>query len=264
MFSATNRVDFYEELQDKGSIILVNTSERTLKGEGSTHFGRYIIARTMAAAFERAAIPEQKRRPTFLIVDEAAPYFDSIFEKLLTRVRQYKLGICLAFQHMEQADDNLKSAIASNTSVKLAGGLGYADSRWLARDMETTPEFIKAQHRDQRDPPQWTHLACYVRNYTPSAVSLTVPFYVLDKMEHMTQDEHRALLEANRERVAALALPTPEPIAVQEPPPKPATTTSSPKSAPAPAPTPKPIVPQPITLNTDPDHGEAGEAANKW
>jgi hypothetical protein len=203
MFTTSNRVDFYDELQNKGSIILINTSERVLKGEASTLFGRYAIARTMAAAFERAAIPEQKRRPTFLIIDEAAPYFDDTFDKLLTRVRQYKLGVCLAFQHMEQASEKLRSSIASNTSVKLAGGLGYADSRWLSRDMETTPEFLKAQHRDHRDPPQWTKLACFVRNYTPSAVSLTIPFYALEQMPQMTAEEHRALVARNSERICA-------------------------------------------------------------
>ena len=208
MFTTRNRVDFYDELQNKGTIILINTSERVLKGDASTLFGRYAIARTMAAAFERAAIPEQKRRPTFLIVDEAAPYFDDTFDKILTRVRQYKLGVCLAFQHMEQASEKLRSSIASNTSVKLAGGLGYTDSRWLARDMETTPEFLKAQHRDQHDPPQWTQLACYVKNYTPSAVSVTVPFYVLENMPQMTAAEHSALSAQNADRVSApLALP---------------------------------------------------------
>src|SRR5208282_2149967 len=206
MFANKNKVDFYDELQNKGSIILVNTSERLLKENGSPLFGRYIIARTLAAAFERASISEQTRRPTFLIVDEAAPYFDDTFEKILTRVRQFKLGVCLAFQHMEQASEKLRSAIASNTSVKMAGGLGYTDSRWLARDMETTPEFLKAQRRDGSDPPQWTQLACYVRNYTPQAVSIRVPFYTLENMPQMTDEEHRALLERNKARVSTIFL----------------------------------------------------------
>jgi len=228
MFANKNKVDFYDELQNKGSIILVNTSERLLKENGSPLFGRYIIARTLAAAFERASISEQTRRPTFLIVDEAAPYFDDTFEKILTRVRQFKLGVCLAFQHMEQASEKLRSAIASNTSVKMAGGLGYTDSRWLARDMETTPEFLKAQRRDSADSPQWTQLACYVRNFTPQAVSLTVPFYLLEKMPQMAPAEHRALVERNRARVSSTSLdidsaPLPQPprattLSAQSPP----------------------------------------------
>ena len=212
MFATDNKVDFFDELQNRGSIIVVNTSESILKQDASTLFGRYIIARTMAAAFERTSIPQEKRRPTFLIIDEAAPYFDDTFDKLLTRVRQFKLGVCVAFQHMEQASEKLRSSIASNTSVKMAGGLGYADSRWLARDMETTPEFLKAQRRDSADPPQWTQLACYVRNFTPQAVSLTIPFYVLETMPQMTAAEHRALLDRNRMRVSSIsAKPTGRP-----------------------------------------------------
>ena len=204
MFTTSNRIDFYDELQNKGSIVLVNTSEMLLKENASPLFGRYIIARTMASAFERAAIPEQQRRPTFLIIDECAPYVDDTFDKLLTRLRQFKLGVCAAFQHMEQVSEKLRSSIASNTSVKLAGGLGYSDSRWLARDMEATPEFLKAQRRDAAEPPKWTQLACYVRNYTTQAVSLTVPFYTLENMPQMTSAEYRALLERNRARVSSL------------------------------------------------------------
>jgi hypothetical protein len=219
MFSTSNKVDFFDELQNRGSIVLVNTSESLLKQDGSTLFGRYIIARTMASAFERASVPEERRRATLLIIDEAAPYFDDTFDKLLTRVRQFKLGVCVAFQHMEQASEKLRSAIASNTSVKMAGGLGYTDSRWLARDMETTPEFLKAQRRDNADPPKWTQLACYVRNYTPQAVSITVPFYALENMPRMTPPEHAALLERNRERVSSPTkpAPAPEPQPVSEP-----------------------------------------------
>jgi len=229
MFSSTNKIDFFEELQTRGSIILVNTSERLLKENASPLFGRYIIARTLASVFERAAIPENKRRPTFLIIDEAAPYFDDTFDKLLTRVRQFKLGVCVAFQHMEQASEKLRSSIASNTSVKLAGGLGYTDSRWLARDMESTPEFLKAQRRDSAEPPQWTELACYVRNFTPRAVSLTIPFYMLENMPQMTEIEHNAMLERNRARVSS---PAPE----AKPPPQ----ASPPSPPPAPKSPPKP------------------------
>jgi len=251
MFANKNKVDFYDELQNRGSIILVNTSERLLKENGSPLFGRYIIARTLGAAFERASIPEQTRRPTFLIVDEAAPYFDDTFEKILTRVRQFKLGVCLAFQHMEQASEKLRSAIASNTSVKMAGGLGYTDSRWLSRDMETTPEFLKAQHRDSADPPQWTELACYVRNFTPQAVSLTVPFYLLEKMPQMAPAEHRALLERNRARVSSTSLDI-DPAPLPQPP---RGATHSPQSPPlAAANAPPPPRPQEDTQ----------EAASEW
>jgi len=110
MFSTVNSLDMFTEL-NRGAIILVNTSENFVK-DASPLFGRYMIARVMADAFERASTPREDRRPTLLIVEEAAPYFDDTFDKLLTRVRQFKLGVVIAFQHMEQASDGLRSAIA--------------------------------------------------------------------------------------------------------------------------------------------------------
>ena len=196
MFSTVNKVDMFTEL-NRGAIVLINTSEALLK-EGSATFGRYIIARVMAAAFERVPILPEDRRFAFLIVDEAAPYFDETFEKLLNRVRQFKLGVVIAFQNLEQASEKLRSTIASSTAVKYAGGTGYTDSRWLAREMRVDPEFVLAQKRDGARPPQWTQFACYLRNFTDRAVSLTVPFYALENMPKMSDEEHAQLLERNR------------------------------------------------------------------
>ena len=202
MFVGVNKVDFFSEI-NRGAIIVVNTSENLLK-EGSTTFGRYIIARVMAAAFERAPMPPETRRPTFLIVDEAAQYFDETFDKLLNRVRQFKLGVVIAFQNTQQANDKLKASIASSTAVKYAAGTSFDDARWLAREMRCDPDFILAQKRDGR-PPKWAQFACYVRNFTSSAVSLKVPFFTLEQMPQMTDAEHAQLLERNRARVTAPA-----------------------------------------------------------
>jgi hypothetical protein len=130
------------------------------------------------------------------------PYFDEQFEKLLNRVRQFKLGVVIAFQNLEQTSEKLRSTIASSTAVKYAGGTGYTDARWLSREMRVEPEFILAQRRDATRPPKWTQFACYVRNFTDRAVSLTVPFYQLEHMLKMSEVDHEALLARNRARVS--------------------------------------------------------------
>jgi hypothetical protein len=283
MFSTVNKIDFFDEMQ-RGSCILVNTSEALLK-DASALFGRYIIARVMAAAFERAPLPDDKRRPTFLIVDEAAPYFDDQFEKLLTRVRQFKLGVVIAFQHLEQAPEKLRSAIASNTTVKYAGGLGYADSRWLAREMRSTPEALLALRKDEREPPQFTGYACHVRGMG-RPVNLTAPFYVLENMLKMTDEQHALLLDRNRERTSYTAPPAapaphsgPQPPEAEagvesEPAASPKSESTQPPSNPAPTVPPAKPDPQPSAKTTtpapggpaadDPHTGDHTEPATKW
>jgi hypothetical protein len=210
MFTASaNTLDLFAEM-DKGTCVLVNTNANLLKDDGMVLFGRYVIARTLAAALERSTVADSGRKPVFLIVDEAAPYFDASFDQLLTRVRQFKLGCVIAFQHLEQATDKLKSSIASNTSIKYAGGLGYSDRRWLAREMETDEEFIRAQRKDRSTPPQWTQFALYVRNQMDAALSLTIPFYRLENLPRLSAAAHARLLAQNKKRVSAIAAPEPK------------------------------------------------------
>ena len=257
MFTASaNTLDLFAEM-DKGTCVLVNTNANLLKEDGMVLFGRYVIARTLAAALERSTIPDGKRKPAFLIVDEAAPYFDATFDQLLTRVRQFKLGCVIAFQHLEQATDKLKSSIASNTSIKYAGGLGYSDRRWLAREMETNEEFIRAQRKDRNIPPQWTQFALYVRNQMDAALSLTIPFYTLESMPQMNLVAHERLLAENKRRVSAIAAPEPKSQADKSP----EGALRAPKAEPSPAPKP-PVAAPP--KSSDPDTGSHTEKASKW
>jgi hypothetical protein len=260
MFSTVNKVDFFEEMQ-RGTCILVNTSEAMLK-DASPLFGRYIIARVMAAAFERASLRDAQRKPAFLVVDEAAPYFDDQFEKLLTRVRQFKLGVVIAFQHLEQASEKLRSAIASNTSVKFAGGLGFADSRWLSREMRTSPESLLALQKDSAEPPQYTNYSCYVRGEA-AALNVNLPFFALERMPVMSAAEHAALIERNK---ACTTYTPPAPVAPASAASEaPAGTAASPtKDASAPSSPPHPVKSDVATDPPKPSDDDPGEPSDKW
>ena len=212
MFTTVNKLDLFDEM-NKRSVILVNSNARILK-ESSTLFGRYILARCMAAAFEREPIPQGNREPFLIVIDEAAPYFDEMFEKLWTRVRQYKVVVLSAFQHMKQLSPELLSAIGSSTSVKLVGGLGFDDSRWIARDMNTSPEFLLAQKSDPAEPPaipEWAQIACFVRKSLDRTLSVFLKFHILRDLPQMSAAEHQEFLKRNSDHVSDhSAAPLPE------------------------------------------------------
>lgn len=209
MFSAPrNKIDIPTALNE-GKIVLVNTAKDFLKG-GSSILGRYFIALTLQAALERAAVPEGQRRPAFLYIDEAAEYFDNNIDNLLSQARKYRLGMVMAHQYLDQLAGGLRASIASNTSIKLAGGVSDRDARSVAPDMRTTPTFILEQRKGAKE----THFACYIRNATATALSLTIPFGTMEREPSMSDEAYRRLLDANRARVAALEegpAPTPPP-----------------------------------------------------
>ncbi len=113
--SPETKVDLHAEL-NKGSIILVDTAKDYLKG-ASDNFGRIFISLTLQAILERAAIPAAERKDTFVFVDEAASYFDSNIDDLLTDARKYRCGLVLAHQYLDQASSSLKASLAANIRV---------------------------------------------------------------------------------------------------------------------------------------------------
>jgi hypothetical protein len=133
-----------------------------------------------------------------LFVDEAAEYFDENVETLLSQARKFNLGVVIAHQHLDQLSTGLRSSVAANTSIKLAGGVSDKDARGLAPDMRTGADFITSMKKQDRS----TEFACYVRNYTNNAVRLEIPFGSLERSPKMSAAEHATLIERNRERYA--------------------------------------------------------------
>jgi len=190
--SPKTKIDLFDALNNN-AIILVDTAKDFLKGS-SAHFGRIFISLVLQAVLERAALPEHERKPAFLIVDEAAAYFDSNIDDLLTEARKYKLGCVFAHQFLDQCTGALRSSLAANTSIKMASGVSMSDARALAPDLRTTPDFILSQPRLQ--------FAAHIRNVTPQAVSIPVPAGVLETEPVLSREAYDRLRELNRVRVS--------------------------------------------------------------
>ncbi len=211
--SQETKVDLFEEM-NRGAIILVDTAKDYLKG-ASANFGRIFISLTLQAVLERAAVEAGKRKDTFLIVDEAASYFDSNIDDLLTEARKYRCGLVLAHQYLEQATGSLRASLAANTGIKFAAGLSAGDARAMAPEMRTTPDFILDQPR--------LHFAAHVRNGTPGAVSIPVTPGLLDSLPKRSAANQQRMLEQNRHKVSLPKADTrpadaPEPVAPAQPP----------------------------------------------
>ncbi len=193
-----NKLDMFDCIQSE-KIVLVNTSKALLKNDACALFGRYMIAQTMSAVFERVAVPEKDRKPAFLIIDEAADYFDENLESLLTQARKFHLGVLFAHQAMSQMSQSLQGIVAGNTSIKVAGGISDKDARAIAPDMRATSDFLTNLNKTDRS----AQFGAYIRNKTASAVRIDVPFGLLEKELCMTEPEHAALIERNRARYSA-------------------------------------------------------------
>jgi hypothetical protein len=211
-----NKLDLFTALNE-GKIILVNTAKDLLKTEGSQLFGRFFVSMLSQAALERSTVPEHRRTPTFVYVDEAQEYFDDTIETILSQARKYRVGITLAHQALDQLSPRLRSAFLSNTSLKCVGGVSARDARALSSELHTTSDFIESMRRRG----ERTEFAVWLKHHTPAALRLSVPLGFLERQPTLSEEEYDDLIEMNRARYCGTLKETPREDIVRAPPPAP-------------------------------------------
>lgn len=186
-----SKLDIYSEM-NKGKVILINTAKDLLKQSNTETFGRFFIALIAQAAQERAVLPENKRMPTMVYIDEAADYFDQNIETILVQAQKYKVGMVLAHQYLNQLSGNLAKAFSANTSIKFAGGVSIEDARTLSGMLNCEASLIQRQPK--------LSFAAHIRGKTDSAVTLKIPYGVMEAMPKMDAEQQTALKEKMRQK----------------------------------------------------------------
>lgn len=208
MFShPRSKLDLFSEL-NSSKVILVNTDKERLGEDGTNVFGRYFIGALLTASQERASLPHTGRLPVYCFVDECQDYIatDSKVAALLDQARKMRVSMFLAHQRSKQIrNPNVLDAL-SNTAIRFANTDNPADADLTAKALHTTKELVGSQPN--------RHFALYVRRQTPSAVSVRIPFFVLEEMEKMTDEDQEAVRRIMRERYATAFEEGPEGRAV--------------------------------------------------
>jgi hypothetical protein len=247
MFShKESKVDLFD-LMNSGKIIFINTAKDLLGQDGAAIFGRFFIALISQAAIQRSAIPAHERNPCFVYIDEAQDYFDENIGNLLTQARKYKVGLVLAHQSLDQLGPELRGSVLANTTIKFAGGVSAKDATTVANELRTEPEFVLAQKRGQKQ----THFACAVRNYTGTALSISIPLGFVESLPTLDPIDAEYLQEVNRAQYSAPPEVLPDlPFAIKKKDePKPKETNAPPAPAEVKEPKASPEAPRPTSQN---------------
>jgi len=123
-------IDF-RDLLDRRRWILINISKGTLR-ENAHLIGSLFISKIRTAAMSRADIPEERRVPSFLVVDEFQNFLHYNFEEILSEARKFRLGLIMAHQHLEQLDRSMRESIFGNVASTFMFRLGHTDVREVA------------------------------------------------------------------------------------------------------------------------------------
>jgi hypothetical protein len=125
------------EVMDDKKIILFNLSDGILGQENSQLIGQLIVSKFQQSLMARANIPEKRRVPFTLYIDEFQSFTSAAqesYEKILSRARKYKMTLVLAHQQTKQIPEPLIREILGNISTLISFNISFFDARRIAKE----------------------------------------------------------------------------------------------------------------------------------
>jgi hypothetical protein len=149
-------------LMDNRKILLVDLGGIS---ESTKILGTLLIAKIRQASFRRAAVPQSRRIPFFLYVDEFEFFQTSDFDQILSFAGGYGLRLTLANQFIGQLDTKIRQSIFGNVGSFIVFCISLDDAKFFRH---LTPEDVNLAHL----PP---HYAMYHIGGRASVVKKTPP-----------------------------------------------------------------------------------------
>jgi hypothetical protein len=112
---------------DNSKILLVNLSNGKLGEERSAFFGTIITSLIQLATYQRAQIPEKKRRDFFVYIDEFQNFATPHFTELFSEARKYHVYFTPSHQNIAQIDDPKVSKVIKGNSGNFIALKGSSD-----------------------------------------------------------------------------------------------------------------------------------------
>ncbi len=157
----------FRKIMDEGKICLINLAKGEVGAKDAAFAGGLMSIRLAIAAQSRSRLPEDRRRPVNVYMDEFQTYATDMLSDMLAEMRKYGLRMVLANQTLSQIDGQRFKADASGGILGNAANLivfrvGIPDAEILARWLK--PHFMAEELADL---PNFTVAARLLANDEP-------------------------------------------------------------------------------------------------
>lgn len=139
VLGAESPIDLGEFTAKPGTVLLVSLAVDELH-RSSRMVGSLIVSALSREMMARVNVPERKRNPVRLYVDEFESMASESFEGLIAEGRRFGLTLVLSHQTLSQLPLRLRSVIRNNVGVQIVFQCGFEDARTVAREL---PEGIE-------------------------------------------------------------------------------------------------------------------------
>ncbi len=129
-----------QEIIDGEKILLVNLSKGKIGEVNAQMLGLILMTKLQLAILQRAHIPNEKRHPFYLYVDEFHNLLTDAFISMLSESRKYGLSVHLTNQYIAQLPENIRNAILGNVGTLITFQIGAVDADFLKKEMQPLSE----------------------------------------------------------------------------------------------------------------------------
>lgn len=136
MVGSAKGFDWHSVLDKPGQLFLIALAAHRFHG-ASNLLGGLLVSSLQSAVMARASIPEAKRNPVTLFVDEFETMATPSFGAIIAEGRRFGLSLVLTHQNLAQLDPTLRQAIRNNVYIQLFFQTGSLDAGDLANDLMT-------------------------------------------------------------------------------------------------------------------------------
>lgn len=140
-YGQANPIDLGRRLNTPGTVLLANLACHELNSAGVLA-GAILLSAICREAFSRVEIPESRRVPVRLYVDEFADFGWGNFEQVLAAGRKWGLSLVCALQSLSQLTPKMRSMLLGNVSTLIAFRTNREDGAVLSKHMTGDPKAL--------------------------------------------------------------------------------------------------------------------------
>ena len=133
MFSHPKSSFNLREIMDHKKMLLIKLDRGKLK-DSADLLGSLLMAKIQMAAFSRSGLPQSRRTPFYLYIDEFQIFASESFMVILSEARKYGLCLIMAHQTLSQIPEELRSLILGNTGIQVYFRVNRHDASLLAKE----------------------------------------------------------------------------------------------------------------------------------
>ncbi len=121
-------------VMDDGQVIIINLAKGTVGEDSASLLGALLVTTFGLAAYSRANIAEEDRRPFYLYVDEFQRFTTLAVADMISELRKYALALTVAHQHKDQLEDAVWHALIGNCGTLISFRIGAEDARLVSKE----------------------------------------------------------------------------------------------------------------------------------